>query len=78
MRHDSHELTNPTLDDLTRRNWERVCIIASGTSYHAGLIGKWYLEELAGIETDVSVSTEFKYRRSFVKDKILYIFISQS
>lgn len=52
--------------------------MASGTSYHSGLMGKYYLEELAGIETDVIVSTEFKYKKKFIHTNALYIFVSQS
>lgn len=74
----AREIRNRTLDDLMTRNFERVKIIASGTSYHSGQLAKWYFEELAGLETDVIVSTEFKYRRHFVDTKTLYIFISQS
>ena len=78
IRMDTHEIINPTLNTLAEKGFERVCIVASGTSYHAGLVGKYYIEELAGIETEVVVSTEFKYGRCFVDPKKLFIFISQS
>lgn len=52
--------------------------MASGTSYHAGLMGKYYLEEYADIPTEVIVSAEFKYKKKFIDPKKLFIFVSQS
>ncbi|MDD4530754.1 MAG: glutamine--fructose-6-phosphate transaminase (isomerizing) [Candidatus Gracilibacteria bacterium] len=72
------EIRNAMLDELGEKNFEKIVIVASGTSYHSGLMGKYYFEELAGIEVDVVVSTEFKYKRKFVDDKTLFMFISQS
>lgn len=71
-------IKNNTLDEIIAQGFERVHIIASGTSYHAGLLGKQYLENLAHLPTDVTVSTEFKYGKKFIDDKTLYIFVSQS
>lgn len=53
-------------------------IVACGTSYHAGLVGKYWLEELAGISTSVEIASEYRYRRAVVKDNTLFITISQS
>lgn len=75
---DTNELHSDTLEKISELPIERVTIVASGTSYHAGLLGKYYLEELAGIPTDVVVSTEFKYKKKFVTKNELYIFVSQS
>lgn len=71
-------IRNNTLDEVVAQGFERVHIIASGTSYHAGLLGKQYLEHLADIPTEVTVSTEFKYGKQFIDKKTLYIFVSQS
>ncbi|MDD2891643.1 MAG: glutamine--fructose-6-phosphate transaminase (isomerizing) [Candidatus Gracilibacteria bacterium] len=71
-------IRNNTLDEVVTQGFERVHIIASGTSYHAGLLGKQYLEHLADIPTEVTVSTEFKYGKQFIDKKTLYIFVSQS
>ena len=71
-------IRNHTIDTLLAHGFERVHIIASGTSYHAGCLGKQYFENLANLPTEVSVSTEFKYGKQFVNEKTLYIFVSQS
>jgi glucosamine--fructose-6-phosphate aminotransferase (isomerizing) len=60
------------------RNTKRIVIIACGTSYHAGLIGKYLLESLAQIPVDVEFSSEYRYR-DFILDKdTLVVVISQS
>lgn len=57
---------------------DRVHIIAAGTSYHAGLIGKEYIEKLAQIPVEVHVASEFGYNMPLLSEKPLFIFISQS
>lgn len=57
---------------------DRIHIIAAGTSYHAGLIGKEYIEKMAGIPVEVHVSSEFGYNMPLLSEKPLFIFISQS
>jgi len=59
-------------------NFNKVYIVACGTAYHAGLIGKAAIESLAGISVEVDVASEFRYRDPFVDDKTLFIAISQS
>jgi len=55
-----------------------VHIIACGTSYHAGLIGRYWLESLAGLPASVEVASEFRYRRPVVRKNSLIVTISQS
>lgn len=57
---------------------DRVYIIAAGTSYHAGLIGKEYFEKWAGIPTEVHVASEFVYNTPLLSKRPLFVFISQS
>jgi glucosamine--fructose-6-phosphate aminotransferase (isomerizing) len=57
---------------------DRLYIIAAGTSYHAGLIGKHYFEKIAGIPVEVHISSEFGYNMPLLSDKPLFIFITQS
>lgn len=71
-------IRNNTLDEVVAQGFERVHIIASGGSSFAGYLGKQYLEHLADMPTEVTVSTEFKYGKQFIDKKTLYIFISQS
>ena len=60
------------------REIERINIIACGTSYYAGLVGEYMLEEYAGIPTDVDFASEFRYRKPILDEKTATIFISQS
>lgn len=57
---------------------ERIIIVACGTSYHAGLIGKYYIEQIAGIPTEVDFASEFRYRNPVLRPGDLAIVISQS
>ncbi|OJF95489.1 glutamine--fructose-6-phosphate transaminase (isomerizing) [Alkalibacterium sp. 20] len=59
-------------------NSDRVYIIAAGTSYHAGLVGKKLIESLTHIPTEVHVSSEFGYDTPILSEKPFFIFISQS
>ncbi|MBB6447886.1 glutamine--fructose-6-phosphate transaminase (isomerizing) [Bacillus benzoevorans] len=57
---------------------DRIYIIAAGTSYHAGLVGKQYIEKLASIPVEVHISSEFGYNMPLLSAQPLFIFISQS
>ncbi len=57
---------------------KRVQIIACGTSYHAGMVARYWLESLAGIPCNVEVASEFRYRNPVVTDDTLVVTISQS
>ncbi|MCH4986283.1 glutamine--fructose-6-phosphate transaminase (isomerizing) [Macrococcoides goetzii] len=60
------------------RKADRIYIVACGTSYHAGLVGKEYLEKWSGVPTEVHVASEFVYNMPLLSKKPLFIFISQS
>jgi len=60
------------------RQVKHVQIVACGTSYHAGMVARYWLEELAGVSCNVEIASEFRYRKSFVQEKSLLITISQS
>ena len=57
---------------------DRIYIVACGTSYHAGLVGKQYIENMAKIPVEVHVASEFNYNMPLLSEKPLFIFISQS
>ena len=57
---------------------ETVQIIACGTSYHAGLVAKYWLEGIAGVQCNVEVASEFRYRKTVVRPNTLFVTISQS
>ncbi len=66
------------IDPDTFRAIDRVVILACGTSWHAGLVGKFLIEELARIPVEVDYSSEFRYREPIVNDRTLAIVITQS
>ena len=55
-----------------------VHIIACGTSYHAGMIGRYWLESIAGVPCSVEVASEFRYRHPVVRNNSLIVTLSQS
>ncbi|MDO6824877.1 glutamine--fructose-6-phosphate transaminase (isomerizing) [Marinobacter sp. 1_MG-2023] len=55
-----------------------VQIIACGTSYHAGMVARYWIEELAGIPCSVEVASEFRYRKHVIQKDTLFLCISQS
>jgi glutamine---fructose-6-phosphate transaminase (isomerizing) len=57
---------------------DRIYIVACGTSYHAGLVGKQFIEKLAKVPVEVHVASEFSYNMPLLSEKPLFIFISQS
>ncbi|WP_282155270.1 glutamine--fructose-6-phosphate transaminase (isomerizing) [Cytobacillus gottheilii] len=57
---------------------DRIYIVAAGTSYHAGLVGKQFIEKLAKIPVEVHIASEFGYNMPILSEKPLFIFISQS
>jgi glucosamine--fructose-6-phosphate aminotransferase (isomerizing) len=57
---------------------EKIYIVACGTAYHAGVIGKYVIEKLAGIQVEVDIASEFRYRNPIMNDKTLLIVLSQS
>ncbi|WP_110685675.1 glutamine--fructose-6-phosphate transaminase (isomerizing) [Salinicola aestuarinus] len=57
---------------------KQVHIIACGTSYHAGMVARYWLEKLAGIPTTVEVASEYRYRDVVVPENTLFVTLSQS
>lgn len=72
------ELTidEPIIDAIN--DADRIYIVACGTSYHAGLVGKQMIESMARIPVEVHVASEFSYNMPLLSEKPLFIFISQS
>nr|MCH9711369.1 glutamine--fructose-6-phosphate transaminase (isomerizing) [Pseudomonadota bacterium] len=59
-------------------NTRHIQIIACGTSYNAGLVAKYWLEDIAKIPTNIEVASEYRYRDPIILDNTLFITISQS
>jgi glucosamine--fructose-6-phosphate aminotransferase (isomerizing) len=67
---------NITAEDLEKI--DKIYIVACGTAYHAGVVGKYIIEKLARIPVEVDVASEFRYRDPLITDKNMVIIISQS
>lgn len=65
-----------TRDDVA--TIRKVVIVACGTAYHAGIVGKYYIEQLVRIPVEVDVASEFRYRTPLVDENTLAVVISQS
>ena len=70
------KLTLDALGDLS--DIDQVQIIACGTSYHAGMAARYWIEELAGVACNIEIASEFRYRTSVVRPNSLLVTISQS
>ena len=68
----------PEIDDELLRTCRRIVIVACGTSYHAGLIGRYALEEWARVPVEMDVASEYRYRNPVVGPGDLVIGITQS
>jgi glutamine---fructose-6-phosphate transaminase (isomerizing) len=66
------------IDDETFRTLEKVTVIACGTSWHAGLVGKYLIEALAQVPVEVDYGSEYRYRNPIVAGKELAVVITQS
>jgi glucosamine--fructose-6-phosphate aminotransferase (isomerizing) len=71
-------LEDMQIDAATLRSIERIVMLACGTSWHAGLVGKFLIEEIARVPVEVDYSSEFRYRHPIVDQKTLAIVITQS
>ncbi len=77
----NQQLNPETVPGLTAellQSLDSIKIVACGTSYHAGLVGKYWLEELTGITTSVEIASEYRYRKAVVRPHSLFVTISQS
>ena len=64
------------IPDLSK--YEKITIVACGSAYHAGLIGKNLIENYANIPVDVEIASEYRYKKHFFNEKELVIVVSQS
>ena len=71
-------LEEMNLSEADLRAVDRVTILACGTSWHAGLVGKYMIEQLAGIHTEVDYGSEYRYRNPIVDNRTLAVVITQS
>ena len=71
-------LPEANLDAGLANRLERVVVVACGTSYHAALVGRYMIERLAGLPTEVDIASEFRYRDLVLDHRTLVVAISQS
>ncbi len=72
------ELPEIGLDAQTLQSIDRIALVACGTSWHAALIAKYWIEKWAGLPVEVDIASEFRYRRLLLDERVLTVAISQS
>jgi glucosamine--fructose-6-phosphate aminotransferase (isomerizing) len=70
---DKISLTKEQLENI-----DKVYIVACGTAYHAGVVGKYVIEKLARLSVELDIASEFRYRNPIINEKTLMIVVSQS
>jgi glucosamine--fructose-6-phosphate aminotransferase (isomerizing) len=78
IRHGRLELEGIGLSDDELRDLQRIVIVACGTAYHAGVVGRYVLEEWARIPVEHDIASEWRYRNPVLSEKMLVIGITQS
>ncbi len=71
------ESLGPRAEELLNKV-ENIHIVACGTSYNAGCVGKYWIEAIAGVPTHVEIASEYRYRQVFVPKNTLFVTLSQS
>jgi glutamine---fructose-6-phosphate transaminase (isomerizing) len=64
--------------DVIFKNTKQIQIVACGTSYHAGLVAKYWIEDIAKIPCNVEIASEYRYRRPILLGQTLFVTLSQS
>ncbi len=72
------ELPEIGLDAAALQKIDRIALVACGTSWHAALVAKYWIEKWVGIPVEVDIASEFRYRKLLLSDRVLTIAISQS
>ena len=75
---DEYRLTSNMPEELDFSDIDRVIIIACGTACYAGMVAKYWFEQVAGLAVDVDIASEFRYRKPVLSKKSLFIAVSQS
>jgi len=75
---DEYRLTSGIPEELDFSEIDRVILIACGTACYAGMVAKYWFEQVAGLAVDVDIASEFRYRKPVLSKKSLFIAVSQS
>ena len=71
-----NKFINKELNNLSK--YESITIVGCGSAYHAGMVGKYLIEDLCSIPVDVEIASENRYKKNFYRNNSLFIVISQS
>lgn len=71
-------LSEMNLSDEDLAGIDRIFLVACGTSWHAALVAKYWIERWAGIPVEVDIASEFRYRKLLINERVLTVAISQS
>ena len=74
----SVDLPEMNLSDEDLQDIDRIFLVACGTSWHAALVAKYWIERWAGIPVEVDIASEFRYRKLLIDERVLTVSISQS
>jgi glucosamine--fructose-6-phosphate aminotransferase (isomerizing) len=72
------DLPEINLSEVDLENIDRIFLVACGTSWHAALVAKYWIEKYAGIAVEVDIASEFRYRHLLINERVLTVSISQS
>ena len=72
------DISESGLTDEMLKNFNNIFVVACGTAMHAGVVGKYVIEELARVSVTVDIASEFRYRNPIISENDLVIIISQS
>ncbi len=72
------KLEGLTISDKVLASIKKITIIACGTAYHAGMVGKYIIEDLVRLSVEVDTSSEFRYRNAIIDKNTLFVAVSQS
>ena len=72
------DLSEIDMDEDVVKATNRIVIVACGTAYHAGLVGKYAMEKTLGVPVEVDIASEYRYRTPIIRENDLFIVISQS
>ncbi|MBM9521063.1 glutamine--fructose-6-phosphate transaminase (isomerizing) [Desulforhopalus vacuolatus] len=78
LEHGTVNLPEINLSNADLKKIDRIVIVACGTSWHAALVAKYWIEKYAGISVEVDIASEFRYRRLLLNEHSLTIAVSQS
>ncbi|MBP6911073.1 SIS domain-containing protein [Patescibacteria group bacterium] len=75
---DEYVLNAEAFHGMQDESFEKIVFVGCGTSYNAGRLGSYRIQDIAGIEAISEIASEYEYKPLHIDEKTLYVFISQS